>query len=335
MSVMTLFHVLLLPGPLLLAQVVLAAPALVPEGPAPRAGWDEMRRLFDYQPVPLETSAKVVERGEGVEVSEVSYASPKGGRVTGYLVTPSGPGPFAAIVFGHWGYGNATEFLPEAGMYARAGAVCLLPDYPWARRAPHRSAQAPGLDDPARDRDLFVQAVVDLRRGIDLLASRPDVDAGRIGYVGHSYGAQWGAILSAVDDRVRTAVLVGGVGALADLFVESDDPDMVALRAQEPKEKMDRYLEVHAALDGIRYVPHAAPTPLLFQFGRHERTFGMASMERYHKAASEPKRVLWYDTGHELNDLAALLDRGEWLRSHVGIGSIAEEVRRRAAAPGR
>jgi hypothetical protein len=40
---------------------------------------------------------------------------------------------------------------------------------------------------------------VDLRRGLDLLVARNNVDAKRIGFVGHSFGAQCGNILDAVD----------------------------------------------------------------------------------------------------------------------------------------
>lgn len=63
------------------------------------------------------------------------------------------------------------------------------------------------IDKPEMDRQAEIHAVVDLRRGIDLLLARPDVDPRRLAYVGHSYGAQWGAILSAVDKRIKTAVL--------------------------------------------------------------------------------------------------------------------------------
>jgi hypothetical protein len=34
---------------------------------------------------------------------------------------------------------------------------------------------------------------------IDSLLARPDLDPKRLAYVGHSYGAQWGSIFSAVD----------------------------------------------------------------------------------------------------------------------------------------
>jgi hypothetical protein len=50
-------------------------------------------------------------------------------------------------------------------------------------------------------------------------------------------------------------------------------------------------------------------------------------MRRYAQAGSEPKLVLWYDTGHELNDIQPLIDRANWLRRHIRIGPIAPILR--------
>jgi len=33
--------------------------------------------------------------------------------------------------------------------------------------------------------------------------------------------------------------------------------------------------------------------------------------------------VLWYDTGHELNDVRALVDRANWLQRYIGMKAIA------------
>src|SRR5918911_804526 len=163
----------------------------------------ELARNFDYDnKAPLDVKEIGVDDRDGVKLYDLTYASPKGGRVTAYLVVPAGKGPFAGLVFGHWGPGNRTEFLPEATLYARAGAVSLLVDYPWVRPAPWRK-KLKQADDPEWDHAAFVQAVVDLRRGIDLVAARPDVDSNRLAYVGHSWGAQWGAILSAVEPRLK------------------------------------------------------------------------------------------------------------------------------------
>jgi hypothetical protein len=276
----------------------------------------ELARQFDYDAgLPLDVQGHVVAVREGATVYDITYASPSGDRVDAFLVVPTVPGPHPAVLFGHWGEGNRTEFLPEAILCARMGIVSLLPANPWTRPAPWRRGFG-YFAAPEHDRDLYIQAVVDLRRGLDLLLSRPDVDPSRVVYIGHSFGAQWGAILTAVDRRMKAAVLIGGVPDAAAIWLESDDPDFVGFR-QTMGDEVRRYVEVISAVDAIRYVPHAAPIPLLFQFARFERYFHDTAMNRYFAAASAPKQALWYDTGHDLNDPQALRDRMEWLRNQV------------------
>jgi dienelactone hydrolase len=288
-----------------------------------------LKSLYDYDSKqPLDCNETLLYERDGIKVFDISYASPKDGRVTAYLVVPAGKGPFAGVVFGHWGLGTRTEFLPEAMLYAEAGAASILIDYPWVRPAPWRK-KLYQFSHAEEDHETYVQAVVDLRRGIDVLSDHAGVDPSRLAYVGHSFGAQWGAILSVVDNRIKAAVLMSGVPDLASVYLENDDPDIVELRASIPKEEIESYLKVNACTDAIHYVPHAAPTELLFQFAKRERYFNEAAMKRYADAASEPKLVKWYETGHELNDVQALLDRSEWLRDKIGMGSVARILERR------
>ncbi len=289
--------------------------------------FDDLKRQFDYDSrQALDAKETLLYERDGAKVYDVTYASPRGGRVTAYLITPAGKGPYAGLVFGHWGPGNRTEFLPEAKLYAAAGAVSLLIDYPWVRPAPWRK-RLRFLDDPENDHQAFVQAVIDLRRGFDLLAARPDVDARRLAYVGHSYGAQWGAILAAVDTRPKGAVLVGGVPDAEAIYRDHDDPDLAEMRKNTPKEKLDAFFKAYGRTAAVRYVPHAA-APLLFQFANHERLFDRPAMERYAAAATGAKSVKWYDTGHDVNDPQALLDRAAWLKERVGLGSVSDILRR-------
>jgi cephalosporin-C deacetylase-like acetyl esterase len=53
-----------------------------------------------------------------------------------------------------------------------------------------------------RDRREQIQLIVDLRRAVDLLVARDDVDPDRIGYLGVSYGGAMGGLLAGVEDRV-------------------------------------------------------------------------------------------------------------------------------------
>jgi len=292
---------------------------------------NELRRMFDYdQTLPLDIKEVGSRTSDGVRIHDINYASPRFGRVTAYLVEPPVKGKYAGMVFGHWNNGNRTEFLPEAILYARAGAVSLLIDFPWTRPAPWRRDE-PG-DKPEAVRDNYAAAVVDLRRGIDLLQGRSDVDPNRIAYVGHSSGAQWGAVLSAVDKRVKAAVLIGGIPTEASIMLESNEPDIVDFRKNTPREQIDKYFKIVGVMDAINYVPYAAPTPLLFQFARYERYFNEAAMLRYARAASEPKFVKWYDSGHDLNDPRALVDRAGWLRKQIGIKPVTPILQKRLVA---
>jgi hypothetical protein len=94
-----------------------------------------------------------------------------------------------------------------------------------------------------------------------------------------------------------------------------------------PKEQLDNYFRIITPLDAINYVPHAAPIPLLFQFARFEQYFNEAAMKQYAGAASEPKLVLWYDTGHALNDVRPLIDLANWLRKYIGMKPVAPILR--------
>lgn len=286
---------------------------------------DDLRRQFDYDAkAPLNSEEKLLYERDGVKVVDLTYDSVKGGRVTGYVVSPTGKGPHAGLVFGHWGAGNRTEFLAEASLLAKAGCVSVLIDYPWVRPAPWRK-ELKEAGDPEGDHAAFVQAVIDLRRGIDLLAERKDVDSKRIGYAGHSFGAQWGAILSATEPRLKCVALIAGVPDQHSIWRDNNDPAIVAWRAAVPKDKQEAYLKVCERTAAVRYAPHAK-CPLLMQFAKYEQYFDKSAMERYIAAAPKGTPVKWYDTGHELNDPQALADRAAWLKEALGLGELPKAL---------
>jgi len=280
----------------------------------------ELQHLFDYDhAASLDVQRRLFERDRQSEVYDITFASPKGGRVPAFLVVPVAKpnGKYAGIVFGHWGLGNRTEFLAEAKLYARAGVVSLIIDYPWTRPAQWRKPVFTPQTTSEQDRDTYIQAVIDLRRAFDLLLSRSDVDPHRLAYVGHSYGAQWGAILTAIDRRMHTTVLMAGVPSFAAIYRDSKDPGIVELRQQIGTVALEAHLKVVGVLDAINYIKYSSPIPVLFQFARYERNFDEPAMRHYYESAGEPKEAKWYSTGHELNDPAALKDRAKWLAQQL------------------
>lgn len=272
---------------------------------------------FSYDPAaPLDVRETRVESLPGATVHDVSYGSPKGGRVPAYLVVPRGEGPFAGIIFVHWGQGDRSEFLSEALGYARSGAVSLLID------APDNRPDFPGsgfVATPTREYETYVQLVVDARRGVDLLRSRPDVDSSRIGYVGHSLGATWGGALAGVEKRIKAYVLMGGLPTVTDF--SGDDALSAYVMKRYSAEQRERFADSLRPIDPERFVGSATPARVYFQFARWDAYISRAFAERFVRAASSPREARWYPTSHEFNDPDALRDRSGWLAQALGLSA--------------
>jgi dienelactone hydrolase len=257
-------------------------------------------RRFDYdKKAPLDVKELGVQRRGDVTIHDISYASPKGGRVPAYLIVPHGRGPFAAVIWGHWYWENSPmrnrkEFLDEAVALARSGVVSLLTDGPVARPG-HVENRQPLNDQQADD---LVQQILDMRRGVDLLAARKDVDAKRIAYVGHSYNAMVGGFLAGLERRFKAFVLMAG--GLSD-EVDMRTRDYKAYRDKVGAEKFDAFVAKYAWLDPGKFVSHAAPAVVFMQFATQEKFLTADIARQYAAIVSEPKRFKLYDAPHALN----------------------------------
>src|SRR5678815_4053308 len=56
-------------------------------------------------------------------------------------------------------------------------------------------------------RDAVIQWTQDLRRSIDYLETREDIDRERLGYFGFSWGGELGGLIPAVEPRLKVSVL--------------------------------------------------------------------------------------------------------------------------------
>jgi dienelactone hydrolase len=270
--------------------------------------------IFDYDAkAPTEFQEHGREAVDGATVADVSYASPKGGRVPAYLVTPPGRGPFAAVVFMHWGQGDRTEFLSEAVRYSRSGAVSLMIDAPHLRPYAKRFAF---IADAAAERDMFIQLVVDLRRAVDVLLAQPGVEPARVAYVGHSLGATWGGALAGVEKRIGSFVLMGGLPRVSDVL--GDGWLAKQLQKSFKPEQLQAYADTLAPIDPGRFVGHAEGVRIFFQFARHDRYVSERAAADYEKAAPG-SRALRYFTSHEFNDEASARDRQGWLFERLAL----------------
>jgi pimeloyl-ACP methyl ester carboxylesterase len=277
--------------------------------------------MFAYDAAaPLDYHAEEPLQADGASVTHISYSGVRG-PVSATLVLPRAAGKYPAIIFAA-DYGKKDEFLSEAILLAKAAppAVSLLIDSPAERPVGWRRNFNSMIEND-NDRDIHIEAVGDIRRGIGLLAARPDVDASRIAYVGHGYGANWGVILGSIDQRLRAFVLIAAFPSLGDL-VMGDDPDWANVRFALGSERIARYRASISAVDPILFTPFWKQAPVLFQFGRFDEFVTREMADRLVASMPSSPKAVFYDSGHSVNPPSAMCDRSEFLTRFLHSGLI-------------
>jgi dienelactone hydrolase len=225
-----------------------------------------------------------VNRNYPIEIRQVSFAGP-GGRVTGLLARPPGEGPFPGVVLMHGAEGDSSQIVLPATWLAGRGAVTLAIDSPFAR-APRDLGR--GIEALRAEFDLIAQNVVELRRALDVLQDQSAVDDDKLGFVGFSAGARTGAILAGNEDRID-----------AYAFLSAGSPPVSQFLESVPSESRTEVGEILNVVDPLRHIRNAAPAKLLFQNGRRDQVVPRAALLGLYRAASKPKEIRWYPSGHE------------------------------------
>ena len=205
-----------------------------------RAGlWPEPERT------PLNARVFDEKRGDGFTVAKVYFESLPGFLATGNLYRPTrGTPPYPAVIcpHGHWQYGrlqnSVDSSIPGRCIdFARMGFVVFSPDmvgFMDSMQFPHNqystrdrmNADVPvpfdkrvfEADFNFPEAELYGFSLGGLQlwnniRGLDFLASLPEVDQSRIGATGASGGATQTILLMVADDRIRVAAPVNIIGA--------------------------------------------------------------------------------------------------------------------------
>ncbi|MDX2150231.1 MAG: alpha/beta hydrolase [Bryobacteraceae bacterium] len=251
------------------------------------------------------------ERGD-VLIEDITFANISGRRTAAYLVLPKiTNGKSAGILYVHWyepekPTSNRTQFLEEAVALARKGTVSLLVETMWS------DPKWFGLRKRENDFAMSVNQVKELRRALDLLCAHPAVDKDRVAYVGHDFGAMYGAVLAGLDGkRVRAWALQAGTTRFSDWFLYG-----------QPRLEGDarqKFIDWLAPLDPIHHISAAAPSPVLFQFAHEDFHVPVERAKLFYEKAAEPKEIRWYGGGHGLDE-KAVEDRKAWLTEKLRLG---------------
>jgi dienelactone hydrolase len=144
-------------------------------------------------------------------LTRLTYEGAEGDRVPAWLLVPHSKPPegkWPAVLCLHQtiaigkdepaGLGKNAD-LAYAHHLAERGYVTLAPDYPsfGEYRTDFTTSKFPSGS---------MKAIANNRRAIDLLCERPDVDASRLGVIGHSLGGHNALFTAAFDTRLRACV---------------------------------------------------------------------------------------------------------------------------------
>ncbi len=133
-------------------------------------------------------------------------------------------------------------------------------------------------------RDMVAQTVFDLRRAVDFIETRKELNADKIGYMGISLGGIIGTVFCGVDQRIKVPVIVLAGGQLNLMFGKK------ALS----KETRD-FLSF---IDPINYVRAISPRPLLMINASHDDVVPPVTSKLLYKKAKQPKKIIWYPARH-------------------------------------
>jgi dienelactone hydrolase len=295
----------------------------------PKLTYPDLLPRFDYDSrAGLAMRETDVHKRGNIRLIELNYAGAGGDRVPAYLLIPPGGGPFPAIVWGHWlmkssPLANKDEFMEEALALAHSGVVSLLIDAPQARND-WVEAKGALLESVKQQSDAAAHQVTDLRRGVDLLYGRHDVDRKRIAYVGHSWDAHVGAILAGVETRISAYVLMASGYSDEEEAFASKDPERMAQIKEVGEDNVHNYFREYAWDDPAYFLGHTDRESIFLQFASGDPISKETAQKYLDRFSAKDKKMEFYNAPHALN-AAARLDRDRWLQKHLGIKKIDEK----------
>ena len=271
------------------------------EVPASDALFATYRRMYDYDRTPL--NARVEERDTTPAdwVREVvSFDAAYGReRVPALLFLPKRHRPPYQTVVLFPGsnalYERSSRQLDGQlfDYLMRSGRAVLLPIYKGTyERGGTLENETAG--ETIVYRDHVIMWAKDLRRSVDYLATRADVDSARLAYVGISWGGRMGGLLVALEPRFKVAIF-----NVAGLSMSRSRPET----------------------DPVNFLPRIR-IPSLMLNGMHDHFFPPeTSQQPFFRLLGTPpslKRHVTYEGGHSLPRALVIRESLAWLDEHLG-----------------
>jgi uncharacterized protein len=259
---------------------------------------------------------------------DISYLS-NGLKISGIMNIPHGQGPFPLLIFNH-GYIDPVVYTQGRGLkreqdyMARQGFAVLHTDY-----RGHAGSDASPMDEDSKVYDAGLEYAMDSYNAIQAVRATklPNVDASRVGMLGHSMGGGVTmSILTAHPDMVQAAVLYAPVHA--DMWENFNRWRRERTEGDRTLETLKTRIENPAAWDAFSpntYLDRIQAPILLFQ-GRKDKDVPYEWSDFLHKRLTEEgKAVTYVEYEQEGHEFAAqwgdfMRKSTAFFRQHLGSG---------------
>ena len=228
--------------------------------------FDVYKRLHDYDPMPLDAMVESRTEARDWIVERVSFDAAYGTeRMAMYVYLPrTGAPPYQTVVFSPgtnaWAAPTIEHLNFSLDFLVKNGRAVALPVYKGMFERRDDVALAQGRWNTSTGRERAIQIHQDLRRALDYLETRRDIDAAAFAYYGLSMGGQFAPANLALEPRLKVAVLTVGAVNPEFAFLPEIDPMNYLSRVTIP------VLMLNGELDNI--IPlEAAARPFFAQLG--------------------------------------------------------------------
>lgn len=153
-------------------------------------------------------------------------------------------------------------------------------------------------------REIITQTVFDLRRAVDFIETRKELNAEKIGFFGISLGGITGTIFCGVEKRIKVPVIVLAGGQLNIMYgakaLSADTKDFLSI------------------IEPNNFVKQIAPRPLLMINAENDEIVLPLMTKSLYKNAKEPKKIIWYPAKHHTIPLDKTYQEGlNWFNKYL------------------
>lgn len=266
-------------------------------------------KYYEYDwDLPLLDSVRQVKDTTDYSLFYLTYRSVHDETVTGLLSLPTkGEQPFPTIILMH-GLGDrktvdyieaGNQYLLDAGYAVLRLDICnhgdrFKYDYDFDLTGGYQYWT----------RDMITQTVFDLRRAVDFIHTKKELDHDRIGYLGISLGGIIGTIFCSVEERVKVPVIALAGGNLNLMFGK--------------KALSDSTKDYLSIIDPVNYVAEISPRPLLMINAENDDVIPPITSRLLFKAAKNPKEIIWHPSKHHDLPIDKAFPEGiSWFNEHL------------------